>query len=119
MFVKNKGQRVGNAGGHREKGEDIDKTGSRELCEETGIISESLCDYSVQDKNHTNYGRLFCRYLKKINDPEVEEVGSLLRFLKFDVPKGQKHFSKSISLTKIKPPHAAKTTIFCRVIHSM
>jgi 8-oxo-dGTP diphosphatase len=81
VFVKNKGREGWEMpGGHREKGEDINVTASRELCEETGaskFIIKPLCDYSVSACDHTGYGRLFYADIferEKINDAEVEEV---------------------------------------------
>ncbi len=121
VFVKNKGRKGWEMpGGHREKGEDIDKTGSRELCEETGASKfeiESLCDYSVQDKNHISYGRLFFAEIfkrKEINDPEVEEVGFFTEVPKdLMFPKVQKALlKKAFHLTKIKPPSCGKNYNF-------
>ncbi len=81
VFVKNNGRNGWEMpGGHREKGEDINITASRELCEETGaskFFIKPLCDYSVTSCDNTGYGRLFYAEVfekEKINDSEVEEL---------------------------------------------
>lgn len=82
VFVKNRG-RCGweMPAGHREKGEHINATASRELCEETGAVKydiKPLCDYMVTSDGHVGYGRLFYAKiyeLSPISDSEVEEIG--------------------------------------------
>jgi 8-oxo-dGTP diphosphatase len=62
-------------GGHREKGERIEETASRELVEESGAIGFSLlpiCVYSVGDGEQKSYGQLFFA--------EVEALGALPPF---------------------------------------
>lgn len=67
-------------GGHREKDEDINRTGRRELFEETGakeFILKPVCDYSVTKNNISTYGRLFyakVNELGKLPELEIEEI---------------------------------------------
>lgn len=66
--------------GHREEGEDIDYTASRELKEETGAIKFTIIpikDYSVQTPCSLAYGRLFYANIQQlggIRDKEIEKV---------------------------------------------
>ncbi len=67
-------------GGHREINEDIVKTARRELWEETGAESFSLCrlcPYSVTKNGITDYGMLFyseIERLGKLPDKEIAEI---------------------------------------------
>ncbi len=71
-------------GGHRENGEDINNTASRELFEETGAIKFNLtpiCIYSVERDKRVEYtesfGQLFLadvELLDKLPEFEVQEI---------------------------------------------
>ena len=66
--------------GHREQSEDICRTASRELYEETGALQydiRAMFDYSVSIKGITKYGRVFYAIVYKIGhlpDSEIEEI---------------------------------------------
>lgn len=74
------------AGGHREKGENIDITAKRELYEETGakeFTVRPICVYSVTGKNRVNksgeesYGMLYFADIKsfdRLPKSEIEKV---------------------------------------------
>lgn len=67
-------------GGHREIGEAINNTATRELFEETGakeFTLKSVCDYSMNDSNGKLFGRLFFCEISKMGilpNSEIEEV---------------------------------------------
>lgn len=67
-------------GGHREVGESIDETASRELYEESGALEfeiNSIIDYSVEREGEISYGRLYYAEVKKLGElpnMEIEEV---------------------------------------------
>lgn len=68
-------------GGHREPGEEINETATRELNEETGAVRFELrafADYSVTSDGLTNYGRMFIAHVFERVVPdqyETDEVG--------------------------------------------
>jgi 8-oxo-dGTP diphosphatase len=67
-------------GGHRERGEDIDSTASRELVEETGAVDFKLypiCVYSVDKEGSESCGQLYyaeVTTLGALPDSEIQEV---------------------------------------------
>lgn len=73
-------------GGHREKGEAIERTAARELQEETGATEFKLiplCVYSVEGKNRVNhtgeesFGMLFYAQIKTLDSElkmEIKEI---------------------------------------------
>lgn len=68
-------------GGHREKGEDINVTASRELFEETGAIDfhiEAICDYSVTRNSTPSYGRLFYAQVYKLGELPPLEIAEVI-----------------------------------------
>ena len=70
--------------GHREIGEDIAETASRELTEETGAVEFNItpvCVYSVTKDGQTTYGKLFLAVITEIGDlpPEMEIAEITLR----------------------------------------
>ncbi|NMM62549.1 NUDIX domain-containing protein [Clostridium sp. P21] len=85
IYVKVKGRNTWEIpGGHREIGEDINKTASRELFEETGAKKFNItpvCVYSVKSDEPIDYtesfGQLFyskIEELDKLPDYEVSEI---------------------------------------------
>ncbi|MGO1468744.1 MAG: NUDIX hydrolase [Tissierella sp.] len=66
--------------GHREKGENINCTASRELIEETGAIDFDIFPvsiYSVINDGIESFGQLFYSHVKsigKLPDYEIEEI---------------------------------------------
>jgi len=68
-------------GGHREEGEDINKTASRELFEETGATDfhiEAICDYSVTKDDIPSYGRLFYAQVYKLGELPPLEIAEVI-----------------------------------------
>lgn len=69
-------------GGHREKGENINATASRELYEETGALDFSIspvCVYSVAKEDKVTYGMLFTAEVKTLGKlPEDMEMAEII-----------------------------------------
>jgi 8-oxo-dGTP diphosphatase len=67
-------------GGHREVGENIDETATRELYEESGALEfeiNPIIDYSVEMNGDVSYGRLYYCEVKKLGElpnMEIKEV---------------------------------------------
>lgn len=86
IFVKHKERDTWEIpGGHREPGENIDKTASRELFEETGARDfeiKPVCDYSVTCNNTTTYGRLYFSEVNEMGKLPNLEIGEVKLFNK-------------------------------------
>ncbi len=70
-------------GGHREPGESIDQTASRELSEETGAEEFQLtavCEYSVLRGDQPSYGRLFLAMVDRFGPLPDSEIGCIELF---------------------------------------
>ena len=84
VFVRHKDRTTWEIpGGHREEGEDIKDTASRELFEETGakdFILEPVCIYSVDRKGIESFGQLFYADIKSIGDLPDLEIGEVKLF---------------------------------------
>jgi 8-oxo-dGTP diphosphatase len=67
-------------GGHRETRESAEKAAKRELYEETGSLKyemNAICDYSVENEQGKNFGRIFLARideLGKLPDYEIERI---------------------------------------------
>lgn len=68
-------------GGHREQGETIDETASRELYEETGALEfdiEPICIYSVIDENNFDgqetFGKLYFADIRSFEEELHSEI---------------------------------------------
>lgn len=69
--------------GHREKGEDINDTASRELIEETGAKDSNIiavCIYSVVDKGIETFGQLFYADIKTLGELPDFEIAEIKLF---------------------------------------
>ncbi len=70
-------------GGHREPGESIDQTASRELSEETGAEEfqlTALCEYSVRRDDQLSYGRLYLAMVDRLGLLPDSEIGCIELF---------------------------------------
>jgi 8-oxo-dGTP diphosphatase len=70
-------------GGHREVGEDISTTASRELWEETGAKEFSLvplCVYSVDRDEDESFGQLFLADVTVLGDLPASEITEVMLF---------------------------------------
>lgn len=81
VFCKHKARNTYECpGGHRETGEDIDKTARRELWEETGAEQyelKKICVYSVADHEEESFGMLYYAEIfawGKMPELEIERV---------------------------------------------
>ncbi len=96
-------------GGHRELGESIDHTASRELFEETGATRfeiSPICDYSMDDCINKKYGRLYYAEIfefGKLPNSEIDEVKL------FTVPP------KNLTYSIIQPYLLKKTIDYLKV----
>lgn len=81
IFVKHKQRDTWEIpGGHREVGEDIEDTATRELFEETGAIVfdiKPICDYSVTQNESISYGRLFYADVEVLDGLPDSEIGKI------------------------------------------
>lgn len=93
IYVKHKERETWEIpGGHREPGESIDKTASRELYEETGATKfklTPLCIYSVERDEYVDYsesfGALFYAEVEDLDKLPDYEIGEIKLFE--DIPK--------------------------------
>ena len=71
-------------GGHREDGERIEDTATRELWEETGAVNADIrkvAVYGVEKDGKESYGTLFFADIKRIgNLPDDSEIGEIEMF---------------------------------------
>lgn len=70
-------------GGHREDGEDINLTASRELKEETGAKEFSIipvCVYSVTRDGVETFGQLFYAQVESLDELPNSEIGEIRLF---------------------------------------
>lgn len=70
-------------GGHREDGEDINLTASRELKEETGAKEFSIipvCVYSVTRDGVETFGQLFYSQVESLDELPDSEIGEIRLF---------------------------------------
>ena len=70
-------------GGHREDGEDINLTASRELREETGAKEFSIipvCVYSVTRDGVETFGQLFYSQVESLDELPESEIGEIRLF---------------------------------------
>ena len=70
-------------GGHREEGEDICLTASRELMEETGAKDFKIipvCVYSVTRDGTKSFGQLFYSEVETLNELPNSEIGEIKLF---------------------------------------
>lgn len=84
IFVKHKERDTWEVpGGHREVGENINDTASRELFEETGAVEYELkpiCIYSVDSPDGKSFGQLFYGEIKKLGKLPESEIGEVSFF---------------------------------------
>lgn len=89
VFVKHRRRQTWEIpGGHREAGETIGQTASRELSEETGAEEFDLiaiCEYSVIRGEDSSYGRLFLATIRKLGPLPDHEIGRIELFA--DLPQ--------------------------------
>lgn len=81
LFVRHKERQTWEIpGGHREDGEIIRKTASRELYEETGTVASALtpvCAYSVNDGKKLTYGMLFFAEVGSTDTLPASEIAEI------------------------------------------
>lgn len=108
VFVRHKERKTWEIpGGHREIGEDIKDTASRELFEETGAkVFEitPIFDYSVTVDDRPSFGRLFYSEIEELGRLPDMEIGEVKLF---------SELPQNLTYPGIQPYLFEKTLDFC------
>ncbi len=108
VFVRHKERKTWEIpGGHREIGEDINDTASRELFEETGAkVFEitPIFDYSVTVDDSPSFGRLFYSEIEELGRLPDMEIGEVKLF---------SELPQNLTYPGIQPYLFEKTLDFC------
>lgn len=108
VFVRHKERKTWEIpGGHREIGEDINDTASRELFEETGAkVFEitPIFDYSVTVDDRPSFGRLFYSEIEELGRLPDMEIGEVKLF---------SELPQNLTYPGIQPYLFEKTLDFC------